>query len=648
MHAPGLTEADRQLEGDRQRVGLSEQVLGDGQHELVDRQPRRPLPAAHQVAEARQAINLARVDILLVQPVAAEPRPEVVLQRLATAQPARACLHGGPGRRVGAVGTPPGQVAVGKREGRAGIGQGAQHAAEHLGHLARGAGAVQQALHAAEPALPDRLHQIARAVVAGRQHRHGRLLVGGQEAAERVGDCRRLALRRERLVDEGDGGPRIGGVGLRIAGRRRADVRQAERVARLHHRVAAGRPVDHPIGHRDDAGRRTAGLGELPRRHVVAAQEFAQEPRVGGGERLEDRLIGVADAHPVAPLAGQQREDPLLHLAGVLRLILQDVGPPLAEPDDQFFVLLQQVQRAPDQIVEVQRAAVGQGALVVGVQRRADLRQAGVFVTVGARARTVISEQRLELIRPHPLALGIADEIGAQILDQVRQPLAAHERAAPLRQLRIQQPLAAMLVAAQPGDRDLAPDLGALLLIDDPECIGQPHRFRPLAHDVGGKRVQRAHPVADARHQGARRGGLIDAAGQIVAGGVDQRDHQDLLLAGEDLQVQDAVDQHGDGFGLAAAGHRGDPHQPAAVGQHRALARARREPPRDRSRRRGDGRRDRGAAHAGAGFPAPAGRCSLRGLSTRCACTERSTASMARRNRPRYSEPCSFTSQRPR
>ena len=209
-HAPGLTEADRQLEATASASGSvnrswetvstswsigSPPPPASGAPGPQSARSDQPRSRRHPAGPASRGRAAAR---------GSPPAPR-------TAQPARACLHGGPGRRVGPVGTPPGQVAVGKREGRAGIGQGAQHAAEHLGHLARSAGAVQQALHAAEPALPDRLHQIGRAVVAGRQHRHGRLLVGGQEAAERVGDRRRLALRCERLVDEGDGGLRIGG-----------------------------------------------------------------------------------------------------------------------------------------------------------------------------------------------------------------------------------------------------------------------------------------------------------------------------------------------------------------------------------------------------------------------------------------------------
>jgi len=72
-----------------------------------------------------------------------------------------------------------------------------------------------------------------------------------------------------------------------------------------------------------------SSLGCTPARSGIA-----QEARAGRREGLVDRLVRVADAHPVAgrlPLgaagAGQQPQDLFLEGAAVLRLVFQDVRP---------------------------------------------------------------------------------------------------------------------------------------------------------------------------------------------------------------------------------------------------------------------------------------------------------------------------------
>ncbi len=109
-------------------------------------------------------------------------------------------------------------------------------------------------------------------------------------------------------------------------------------------------------------------------RHVdagIARDEFAQKGGIGGREGLEDGLVGIADSHPIAVLANQAGKDLLLDLAGVLRFIFQDVGPAMTETIQKLGGGFEQLKCKADEVIEVDGAAIGQGALVIGVDLEA-------------------------------------------------------------------------------------------------------------------------------------------------------------------------------------------------------------------------------------------------------------------------------------
>ena len=91
--------------------------------------------------------------------------------------------------------------------------------------------------------------------------------------------------------------------------------------------------------------------------------------------------------------SGQQAQDLLLQLAGILGLVFEDVRPAVAQPLEELGVVLEQVDRQADQVVEIHRAAIGQGALVIAVdcqphlgqgQRSRRLRPAGAAISPGS------------------------------------------------------------------------------------------------------------------------------------------------------------------------------------------------------------------------------------------------------------------------
>ena len=118
------------------------------------------------------------------------------------------------------------------------------------------------------------------------------------------------------------------------------------------------RPIDQMIRQLLNAARAAPGIGQFTPIDAVRSDEFAQILGVGGGESLIDRLIGVANAHPVAALPGQGTQDIFLQPRTVLRFVLQDGDPLTLQRSKIIRLVAQQFQRQPDQILKIDRAAI--------------------------------------------------------------------------------------------------------------------------------------------------------------------------------------------------------------------------------------------------------------------------------------------------
>ena len=103
--------------------------------------------------------------------------------------------------------------------------------------------------------------------------------------------------------------------------------------------------------------------------------ELAQVLGVGGGEGFENRLIGIADAHPVAALPRQRPQDLFLQPRAVLRLILQDVDPLALQRSQIIRLFAQHFQRQADQVLKIDRPTISQRAVIIDVNLGADLCQ---------------------------------------------------------------------------------------------------------------------------------------------------------------------------------------------------------------------------------------------------------------------------------
>ena len=253
--------------GDGQVGGLLEQILGQREDELVDRQQRRLLPTADELAERRQLLTHAQRlagQLQPVQPVPIQPRPEKILDLLAPAQRAGHPID----VRLGLILLtlmPAPYPVDGRQPGRRGrVGQIVDDVAQRPRRLAGGPGGAQK-LDVRQAAFLQLGDQLEAATVARHQHGDGGLLVVGQPAGHRVHHRLQFRRRGKLTAHEVHLGGIVGRIGLRIAGRRGLDVRRSQCVPDGHHRVLLAGPIDQPIGQRDDAAGGAAGVGQFPR-----------------------------------------------------------------------------------------------------------------------------------------------------------------------------------------------------------------------------------------------------------------------------------------------------------------------------------------------------------------------------------------------
>ena len=242
-----------------------------------------------------------------------------------------------------------------------------------------------------------------------------------------------------------------------------------------------------------------------------------------------------------------------------------------------FAVELERLQGQPDQVVIIHRTAVGERALVVGVDGEAQVEQGpgtrdqgsgvrGQGIHFRAKPRQAVDafpQQR----RGELQVLGQADEVAAQGGDQLGPMVAAHPVAFALVQVGVQPLIGGVRVRGDPGLGGFLQDPRGVALVHDAEIVRQPHQIGPLPHDVVGQPVQRAHPVADVRQQAALLHELIHAAREVVHRRVDQGDDQHLLVVGEVAIGDEPGGQRGQRLRLAAAGHGRHAHLAAGVGE---------------------------------------------------------------------------------
>jgi len=302
---------------------------------------------------------------------------------------------------------------------------------------------------------------------------------------------------------------------------------------------------------------------------VGALAEAAQQVRIGGGEGLVDGLIGIPDAHPVAALAGQQAQNIFLQSAGILGLIFQDVRPAVAQLLQQRVGGDQQLIRQADEVIEVHRAAIGQGALVAGIDLQPHLGQ-------GQGSRLTL-QMKTQPFGGEAAVLGRADELGRDLLHQSGPIFAPHPanlgRAEGRREVEVEK----IRVILQPCAAGFGNQGGRDALIHDGELFIEADQGRILAHDVMRQSVQGADAIAEMGDEPARLDELAHPGREVLYSRIDQRDDQHLLIGLESSAGDDLRGEGREGMRLARAGHGGDAQRAVGIAQDFRLGGARRK-----------------------------------------------------------------------
>lgn len=228
--------------------------------------------------------------------------------------------------------------------------------------------------------------------------------------------------------------------------------------------------------------------------------------------------------------------------------------------------MFEQVEGETDEIVEVHRAAVGEGALVIGIDLKSHRGQ-----WKGSR-RTV--QEVADFVRGETVVFGGTDEGHGDVRHQVGQLLAADPVTFAL--VHIGKEIVVQIggVALQPGVGGFLADEVGFALVNDAEAVLQPGRGRFFADDVVRQPVQGADAVAEGHGQGEE---FLDAGGEVVHRRVDQGDDEHFLLVGQRAGADDLRGEGAERVRLAGAGHGGNAHLPAGVGEDLGLGGARGE-----------------------------------------------------------------------
>jgi len=231
----------------------------------------------------------------------------------------------------------------------------------------------------------------------------------------------------------------------------------------------------------------------------------------------------------------------------------------MAQPFQVFWFAFQGVQRQPHQVIEIHRAAIGQAALVVGVDADREARQ------VEAPFRW---QQREQIVWRPAQVFGLLDEIAGQLgqdfLKATPRPTGVNLWVKVLGQ--------GVAPFGQALGDNIALNLLRLFLVEDDEVVGQPDKRRALVHNVAGQAVQSAHPVADVPDQPVILGeNLSDAGAEAVDRRVGESDDEHLLIRFQTALGDESRRQVRQGEGLAAARHRCNAQLAAAVAVHNGL-----------------------------------------------------------------------------
>ena len=503
----------------------------------------------------------------VIQPVVIQQRPQVVLRLAQAAQFTGHAPDAALGILVTAFIAAPHAVDLRQVATMARIGQILQHATEGAGHRARAVRRAQVFL-VGQTGRAQFAHQLAAAGVGRQQHGDRALRVLRQPALQGTHDQRAFLVGGQRLVVQMRITLDVGRVGLGVVGRRGLNIRRLQRLSGAHLRLRVlQRPVDEPVGEADYGRSTAAAVGHGMRLHVRLLQKIAQVARTGRREGLVNRLVGVADARPVALRAGQQAQDALLQPAAVLGLVLENPGPAPLQPRQVVRVALQDAQRQADEVREVDAAAIAQAVLVTCVNLLADLCQ--------GQGIALISQQRVQIINVGFNVLRLADVAPGHVAQQGRPVPLAHVAA--LLQGFVDPALFRARVAAQPAIHRFLQDVLRLALVDNAEVVRQTRQAGPLLHDVVGQAMQGAHAIA---HQPRQERAFVlqfprQTRREIVHGGVDQRHDQHFLICRQAACAHQTRRQRSQRGGLAAARHGGHAQLPAAPGQHLCLRRPR-------------------------------------------------------------------------
>ncbi len=123
---------------------------------------------------------------------------------------------------------------------------------------------------------------------------------------------------------------------------------------------------DDRVGGVEDALARA--VVDLERDHECAGKrdlEVQDVPDVRAAPRV-DRLIRVADDHEVLVTLGEQFHETELRPVGVLILVHEDERKTFPVPVQQLRIVLEELDRLHEQVVEVERVLVLEGLLVLG------------------------------------------------------------------------------------------------------------------------------------------------------------------------------------------------------------------------------------------------------------------------------------------
>ncbi len=298
--------------------------------------------------------------------------------------------------------------------------------------------------------------------------------------------------------------------------------------------------LDHGVGGIEDRLRRPVVLiehdrGDL-RKRILELQDV---PEVGAAEAVHT-LIGVADDADVVVAAGEEQDDLVLGLVGVLELVDEDVLEPLAVVLEHVGVLAEELDDVEQQVVEVHRPGLLQPRLVLGVHVGvlAGEDVAGVGGGLRGVGELVLPQRDVAVHAAWREALGIEPEVAD----------------------------------------DVAGEAHGVGLVVDRERARVAEHLGVAPEDAHARRVEGRHP----HRLDHRPDEVADALAHLGGGLVGERDGEDVRRPHALVdQVGDAVGEHA---GLARAGTGDDEQRP--VGVHDGVELIGVEPARERARPR--------------------------------------------------------------